>query len=129
MILQGSLGLIAVLLCFQQPHHAEAQEEQKAQTGSPARPAYQVDRSVHIKLSWSWQQEQQAEEVRYLSDSSASPVDSHRGLGTQYDSGPAYHWRRQHVSQSTLLATRVELEEFPANHAFQSASHQVIEQI
>ena len=123
--LQGSFSLITVLLCFQQPPLAEAWEDQKAQTSTLARPGPQVERSVHIRLSWSWRQEQQVAEVRYSSDSSTSPVDSHRGLGGQPDGGPAYRWKRQHVSQSSLLVTRAEWEGLPAGHASDPASHQV----
>ena len=63
--------------------------------------------------------------VRYVSDSSASPVDSHRGLGSQPDGGPAYRWKRHRVSQSSLLVTRAEWEGLPAGHASHPASHQV----
>ena len=125
MILQGSISLIAVLLCFQQPPPAEAWEEQKAQTSNLARPRPQVESSVHIKLSWSWQQKQQVAGVRHPFDSSASPVDSHRELGGQPDGGPAYRWKRQTISQSSLLVTRAEWEGLPAGHASDPASHQV----
>ena len=125
MILQGSLSLIAVLLCFLQPHPAVAWEEQTAQTGTLARPGPQVERSVYIRFSWSWRQEKQAAVVRYSSDSSASRVDSHRGLEIQPDGGSAYHQRRQHVSQSNLVATSAKREELPAVYASDSASHQV----